>query len=297
MARPVIGVIGGSGVYDLPGLAAVRRERVATPFGEPSDAFVVGTLGAQELVFIPRHGSGHRLGPGEVNYRANLWGLKKLGATRVISLSAVGSLREEIAPGHLVLPDQFIDRTVARRRTFFDDGVVAHVGVANPVCPQLHAHVAAAAVGAGATVHSRGTYVCIEGPQFSTRAESEVYRAQGADVIGMTNLPEAKLAREAELCYATLALATDYDTWHPGHDAVNVEAVIAVLRQNVALAREVVRAAAASGEELAERTCACGHALDHAVITDPALIPAAARARLALLLGDRFPAPAPAAPC
>jgi 5'-methylthioadenosine phosphorylase len=291
LARALIGVIGGSGIYDLPGLSDVRRESLATPFGAPSDAFLSGRLGEQELVFISRHGAGHRLGPSEVNYRANLWGLKKLGATRVISLSAVGSMREEIAPGHLVLPDQFIDRTVSRKNTFFEDGVVAHVGVANPICPQLHAHLEAAALSAGATVHRKGTYLCIEGPQFSTRAESEMYRAFRADVIGMTNLPEAKLAREAELCYATLALATDYDTWHPGHEAVSVEAVIEVLRKNVSTAREVVRLAAIEGDRLAERTCTCSHALDHAVITAPALIPRAARERLALLLGNRFQAP------
>jgi 5'-methylthioadenosine phosphorylase len=291
LLRPVIGVIGGSGIYDLPDLSDVRRESLATPFGAPSDAFLSGRLGEQELVFISRHGAGHRLGPGEVNYRANLWGLKKLGATRVISLSAVGSMREEIAPGHLVLPDQFIDRTFARKSTFFEDGVVAHVGVANPVCPQLHAHLRSAALSTGATLHAKGTYLCIEGPQFSTRAESEVYRGLGADVIGMTNLPEAKLAREAELCYATLALATDYDTWHPGHESVSVEAVIEVLRKNVSAAREVVLAAAIAGDRLAQRTCACAHALDFAVVTAPALIPRAARERLALLLGDRFQAP------
>jgi 5'-methylthioadenosine phosphorylase len=291
LARPLIGVIGGSGIYDLPGLSDVLRESLATPFGAPSDAFLSGRLGQQELVFIARHGAGHRLGPSEVNYRANLWGLKKLGATRVISLSAVGSLREEIAPGHLVLPDQFIDRTFARKNTFFEDGVVAHVGMANPICPQLHAHLESAALATGATVHRKGTYLCIEGPQFSTRAESEMYRAFRADVIGMTNLPEARLAREAELCYATLALATDYDTWHPGHEAVSVETVIEVLRKNVSTARDVVRAAAMEGDQLAERTCTCAHALDHAVITAPALIPRAARDRLALLLGDRFQAP------
>lgn len=295
--RPVVGIIGGSGIYDLPGLAGVRTERVATPFGEPSDGFLRGRLGDQELVFIPRHGAGHRLNPGEVNYRANLWGLKKLGATRVISLSAVGSMREEIAPGHLVLPDQFIDRTAGRAHTFFDGGVVAHVGVADPVCPQLRAHLESAARAASATVHPRGTYLCIEGPQFSTRAESEVYRSWGADVIGMTNLPEAKLAREAELCYATLALATDYDTWHPGHETVNVEAVIEVLRRNVATAREVVRRAALAGDRLSERSCACGHALDHAVITDPSRIAPAARERVALLLGDRFRAPGAPSSC
>jgi 5'-methylthioadenosine phosphorylase len=288
VARPIIGIIGGSGIYDLPGLERVRRETVATPFGEPSDAFLLGSLGDQELIFVPRHGQGHRFTPSEVNYRANIWGLKRLGATRVISLSAVGSMREEIVPGHIVLADQFIDRTFARAKTFFGGGVVAHVSMASPVCPQLHAHLGAAALAAGATAHARGTYLCIEGPQFSMRAESELYRSWNVDVIGMTNMPEAKLAREAELCYATLAFATDYDTWHPGHEAVTVEAVVATLRRNVDTARDVLRAAALAADSLSERTCSCARALDHAVMTAPSHIPPAARERLSLLLGDRF---------
>jgi len=268
--RAVLGIVGGSGLYDLPGLSGVRREKVRTPFGDPSDAVVLGRLGEQEIAFIARHGAGHRFSPSEVPYRANLHALKQLGATRVVSVSAVGSMKEQIAPGHLVLPTQYIDRTVARPRTFFGDGIVAHV--------------------AGATAHSRGTYLCIEGPQFSTRAESELYRSWNVDVIGMTAMPEAKLAREAELCYATVALATDYDCWHPRHDAVTVAQVIETMHKNVALAREVIRNAVLGLGRLGERACACARALDSAVMTAPAQIPPAVRERLALLLGDRFKA-------
>jgi 5'-methylthioadenosine phosphorylase len=286
--RAVLGIIGGSGLYDLPGLSGARAEAVRTPFGDPSDPIVVGRLGEEEVAFVSRHGAGHRLSPSDVPYRANLHALKQLGATRVISVSAVGSMKEEIAPGHLVLPTQYVDRTVARPRTFFGDGVVAHVAFADPVCPQLHGHLNAACFAAGATVHAKGTYVCIEGPQFSTRAESELYRSWKADVIGMTALPEARLAREAELCYATVALATDYDCWHPAHDAVTIAHVIETMQSNVALAREVIRNAVLALGRIRERTCACGHALDAAVMTAPSRIPAAARERLALLLGDRF---------
>jgi 5'-methylthioadenosine phosphorylase len=286
----VLGIIGGSGLYDLPGLSGVRSETVRTPFGDPSDPLRIGRLGDQEIAFVSRHGAGHRFSPTEVPYRANLHALKQLGATRVISVSAVGSLKEEIAPGHLVLPTQYIDRTVARPRTYFGDGVVAHVAFANPVCPELHGHLEAACFAAGATVHAKGTYLCIEGPQFSTRAESELYRGWNAEVIGMTALPEARLAREAELCYATLALATDYDCWHPGHDAVTVAQVIETMRRNLAAAQEVIRNAALALGRIRERTCPCGHALDGAVMTAPARIPPAARERLALLLGGRYKA-------
>jgi 5'-methylthioadenosine phosphorylase len=286
----LLGIIGGSGLYDLPGLTGVRREKLTTPFGDPSDAVVVGRLGEQEIAFLPRHGTGHRLTPTEVNSRANLHALKQLGVTRVISVSAVGSMKEEIAPGHLVLPRQFIDRTVARPRSFFGEGIVAHVAFADPVCPQLHKHLEAACFAAGAKAHAGGTYLCIEGPQFSTRAESELYRSWKISVIGMTALPEAKLAREAELCYATLALATDYDTWHPGHDAVTVAEVVETMRKNLAQAREVIRNAALALGRLGDRSCACAHALDSAVMTAPAQIPPAARARVALLLGDRYKA-------
>jgi 5'-methylthioadenosine phosphorylase len=284
----VLGVIGGSGLYDLPGLTGVRREKIATPFGEPSDAILIGQLGDQEIAFVPRHGLGHRLTPTEVPYRANLHALKQLGVTRVISVSAVGSMKEEIQPGHMVLPTQFIDRTFARAKTFFGEGVVAHVAFAEPVCPELHQHMQGACFAAGAPVHAGGTYLCIEGPQFSTRAESELYRSWKIDVIGMTALPEAKLAREAELCYATLALATDYDCWHSSHESVTVAQVVATMQKNVVMAREVIRNAALALARLGERRCGCGHALDAAVMTAPGQIPPAARGRLELLLGDRF---------
>jgi len=284
----VLGVIGGSGLYDLPGLTGVRREEIATPFGEPSAAILIGQLGDQEIAFVPRHGLGHRLTPTEVPYRANLHALKQLGVTRVISVSAVGSMKEEIEPGHLVLPTQFIDRTFARAKTFFGEGVVAHVAFAEPVCPQLHQHMQGACFAAGAAVHAGGTYLCIEGPQFSTRAESELYRSWKIDVIGMTALPEAKLAREAELCYSTLALATDYDCWRDSHESVTVAQVVATMQKNVVTAREVIRNAALALGRLGERRCPCAHALDAAVMTAPGQIPPAARERLELLLGDRF---------
>jgi 5'-methylthioadenosine phosphorylase len=288
VAANILGIIGGSGLYDLPGLTGVRRESLETPFGKPSDDYVLGSLGEQELVFLPRHGVGHRLSPSEINYRANVHGMKQLGVTRLVSVSAVGSMREEIAPGHLVLPRQFIDRTVDRKRTFFGDGVVAHVAFADPVCPQLHDFLKAACFAAGASVHPGGTYLCIDGPQFSTRAESELYRSWKVDVIGMTGLPEAKLAREAELCFATIALATDYDCWHDSHESVTVAQVVETMHRNIAKAREVIRAAAIAMGRIAERKCGCGQALEHAVMTAPAQIPPAARERLSLLLGDRY---------
>ncbi|TMA27527.1 MAG: S-methyl-5'-thioadenosine phosphorylase [Deltaproteobacteria bacterium] len=263
----VLGIIGGSGLYDLPGLTGVRRQRMTTPFGDPSDEIVTGLLGEQEIAFVSRHGAGHRFSPTEVPYRANLHALKQLGVTRVISVSAVGSMKEEIAPGHMVLPAQYIDRTVARPRTFFDDGIVAHVAFADPVCPQLNEHMKGACFAAGATAHAGGTYLCID---------------------GMTALPEAKLAREAELCYATLALATDYDCWYAGHESVTVAQVIETMRRNVTMAREVIRNAALGLSRLRDGACNCAHALDSAVMTAPQQISKAARERLALLLGDRF---------
>jgi 5'-methylthioadenosine phosphorylase len=284
----VLGIIGGSGLYELPGLADIRRERVRTPFGDPSDELLLGRLGDQDLAFLPRHGKGHRLSPTEINSRANLWALKKLGATRVVSVSAVGSMREAIVPGHLVLPTQYIDRTFARPKSFFGDGVVAHVAFADPVCPVLHEHLLAACVAASVTAHPQGTYLCIEGPHFSTRAESLLYKSWGVDVIGMTALPEAKLAREAELCYATIALATDYDCWHGSHESVTVAQVVATMHKNVAAARQVLQNAAVGLFRLGPRDCGCAHALDSAVMTAPSQIPPAARDRLALLLGDRY---------
>jgi 5'-methylthioadenosine phosphorylase len=278
-----IGVIGGSGLYDMPGLAGVEHVRVTTPFGDPSDDFVCGTLAGTRLVFLPRHGRGHRLLPSEINFRANMFGMKQLGAEWVIGVASVGSLREEIAPGHLVVPDQLIDRTFQRPSTFFGNGIVAHVSFADPFCSVLGAALTEAARRVGAAVHPRGTYVCMEGPQFSTRAESFLYRQWGADVIGMTNLQEAKLAREAELCFATLALATDYDCWHERHADVVIGDVLRILQENVATAQRVVAETLAALP--AARTCACASALEHAIITDRARIPATVKQDLQLLIG------------
>ncbi|MBI5493546.1 MAG: S-methyl-5'-thioadenosine phosphorylase [Deltaproteobacteria bacterium] len=279
----VVGVIGGSGLYEMPGLADVRRVKVETPFGAPSDALVTGRLDSVPMVFLPRHGVGHRHTPTEVPYVANIWALKKLGVTRIISVSAVGSLREDIAPGHVVLVDQFMDRTRARRSTFFGGGIAGHVAFGDPVCGPLHDAALEAARTVGVTVHAHGTYVCMEGPQFSTRAESMLHRRDGADVVGMTNMPEAKLAREAEICYATLALATDYDCWHEHHDDVTVETVIAVLKANVAHAQQIIRETVRRLP--AERTCPCASAARNAVMTAPDLIPPRRREELELLFG------------
>lgn len=277
-----VAVIGGSGLYDLDGLTDVSEERVRTPFGDPSDAIVTGRLGAVRMLFLPRHGRGHLVNPSDINYRANLWALKSLGAQYCISISAVGSLREEIPPGDLVIIDQFIDRTLTRPRTFYERGLVAHVEMADPVCPVLAGFLYESAKAAGARVHKGGAYVCIEGPQFSTRAESFLFRSWGATVVGMTNLPEARLAREAELCYATVALSTDYDCWHQSEASVTVTNVLAVLQKNVAMAREVIRRTATAVP--VERRCACPHALDHAILSDRTRIPDEARARLAPLI-------------
>src|SRR5581483_614453 len=267
--------------------------RVRTPFGEPSDAYCVGRLAGQEVVFLPRHGRGHRLIPSELPFRANIYGMKALGVEWLISVSAVGSMRERIAPLDLVIPDQFYDHTRRRVSSFFEEGIVAHVSMAEPVCPDLAAALRAAAVEAGANVHGGGTYLCIEGPQFSTKAESRIYRGWGVDVIGMTNVPEVKLAREAELCYATLALVTDYDVWHETETAVSVEAVVENLVKNVATAKEVLRRAIPRVR--APRRCACPTLLRNAVITAPAAFPPGARRRLDLLIGKYFP-PAPSVP-
>ncbi len=280
-----IGVIGGSGLYGMDELAVHEQRRVETPFGEPSDAYVLGEIDGRGVAFLARHGRGHRLMPSELNFRANLYGFKTLGVEHLISISAVGSMKEEVAPTHVVVPDQFFDRTRHRPDTFFGDGLVAHVSLADPVCPRLAAHMAAAAEEVGATVHRGGTYLCMEGPQFSTRAESNVYRQWGVDVIGMTNLQEAKLAREAEICYATLAMVTDYDCWHEEEEDVSVEALLGVLRQNAAMGQQVVRrtvALLAGGERLG---CPCPRALATALITDPSQIPAATLKRLAPIVG------------
>jgi 5'-methylthioadenosine phosphorylase len=282
-----IGIIGGSGLYELEGIRDVRWRRIRTPFGDPSDEYCTGRFEGRDVIFLARHGRGHRLMPSELNYRANIWGLKSLGAEWVVSVSAVGSMREHIHPLDLVVPDQFFDATRRRVSSFFGDGIVAHVGMADPVCAELAAALAGAAGQTGASVHRGGTYLCIEGPQFSTKAESEIYRHWGVDVIGMTNMPEAKLAREAELCYATLALVTDYDVWHETHESVSVETVIQNLLKNVATAKEVLRRLIPALAPA--RACACAAALANAVITSPAAFPLATRRRLDLLLGRYFP--------
>ena len=283
--RQRIGVIGGSGLYQMEGLTDIREERVQTPFGDPSDVYVIGKLGDTELVFLPRHGRGHRLNPSEVPYRANIWGMKKLGVGWIVSISAVGSLREDIAPGHMVIIDQFIDRTKSQRAvTFYEQGIVAHIAFGDPVCGALRGYLVKAAQDAGAVTHDGGVYVCMEGPQFSTRAESNLYRSWGAHVIGMTNLTEAKLAREAEISYATVAMSTDYDCWHEGHDDVTVEAVVAVIKANVARAKAII-AGVAPLIAAHEGPPPMSQAMKGAIMTAPHLIPAERRAALDLIIG------------
>ena len=285
MHEAEIGIIGGSGLYNMPGLNDTRELRVETPFGEPSDPYVIGTLEGRKVAFLARHGRGHRISPSELNFRANIYGLKQLGVERILSVSAVGSLKEEHKPTDFVIPDQFIDRTRTRVSTFFGNGVVGHVAFADPTCEEV-AQAFTTACGRAKVVGKKGgTYICIEGPQFSTKAESHLYRSWGCDIIGMTAIQEAKLAREAEICYASLAMVTDYDCWHPGHDAVTVEQVVAVLNQNASNACNVVRHAVAALP--AGRSCKCGEALKYAIMTDPAKIPAEARQRLSLLL-DKY---------
>ena len=281
-----IAVIGGSGLYDMDGLKRVRSVRVNTPFGKPSDAIVLGELAGKRLAFLSRHGKGHRIRPSAINYRANVYALKSLGVERIISVSAVGSMREQIKPGHLVLPDQFIDRTRLREGTFFDQGLVAHVAMADPICSDLSSALYQSAKRQKASVHVGGTYVCIEGPQFSTKAESNLYRSWGVDVIGMTNMPEAKLAREAEMCYATIALATDYDCWHESEESVTVEAILRIMRHNVLLAKQVIRDVLE--QPLAPRSCGCASALANAIVTPPEAISTAVRKRYKLLLTGMF---------
>ncbi len=279
----ILGVIGGSGLYEMEGLKNVRKVAVRTPFGDPSDALTVGELEGRTLAFLPRHGRGHRIAPSQINFRANIYAMKKIGADAVLSISAVGSMKAGIRPGDIVVVDQFFDHTKFRANTFFSDGVAGHISFADPVCPVLSAVAASSARKVVRRVHRGGTYLCMEGPAFSTRAESNIYRKWGVDVIGMTNMPEAKLAREAELCYATLALATDYDCWHESEDDVSVEAILTILRRNVEnskrIVREVVRRLPLSGD------CRCGEAMKFGVITDRKKIPAAARKRLSLLIG------------
>ena len=288
MRRARLGVIGGSGLYAMPGLTAVEQVEVSTPFGAPSDALTVGDLDGLSVAFLPRHGRGHRLSPSEVPSRANIYALKSLGVERVISVSAVGSLREDIAPLHLVIPDQLVDRTKARPSTFFEGGVVAHVGFAEPFCPDMSARLADAMTTLGdITFHRGGSYVCIEGPQFSTKAESRIYRQWGCDIVGMTALPEAKLAREAQLCYATIACVTDYDVWHESEGPVSVELVVANLTRNVANAQRIIRQVAQSLVAASDDPqCGCGAALADALMTDPTHLTPELRARFALLLGE-----------
>lgn len=284
MDQMTIGVIGGSGLYEIEGLTEIEEVRLETPFGEPSDVYITGVLEGTKMVFLPRHGRGHRLLPSEVPYRANIYGMKKLGVQRIISVSAVGSMKEEIVPGHIVIPDQFFDRTQGKRAsTFFGQGITGHVQFADPVCPELSRVLFEAGQRAGATVHQGGTYICIEGPNFSTRAESMIYRAWGVDIIGMTNIPEARLAREAEICYGTVALATDYDCWHDGHDDVTVAAVLAIIKQNVSVARDIIKEAVSS--LAAAPGCECGESLKFAIMTDRSMIPEQTRKDLEPILG------------
>lgn len=284
-ASRTVGVLGGSGLYEIEGLADVRQVELATPFGAPSDAYVTGELDGVRMVFLPRHGKGHRISPSEINFRANIWGMKQLGVSRIVSVSAVGSMREDIEPGHFVLVDQFIDRTRHRPDTFFGDGIVAHVSFADPVCEPLRLILLEQARELGIKAHDGGTYLNMEGPQFSTRAESRLYRQWGVDVIGMTNLQEAKLALEAEIAYATIAMSTDYDCWHEEHDDVSVEAVLATMRSNVERAKALIVGAARAVSELGE--VPADNALRGAIMTDPARIPPQTRERVGLFV-DRY---------
>ena len=286
MTRPSIGIIGGSGLYHMPGFEAQQEVPVTTPWGGPSDAYVVGRLAGRDVAFLARHGRGHRISPSELNFRANIYGFKSLGVERIISLSAVGSLQEQHRPQDFVLPDQFFDRTRGRVSTFFGDGLVAHISFADPICPQLAGVVADACTSVGVNTKRGGTYLCMEGPAFSTKAESNVYRSWGMDVIGMTNLQEAKLAREAEICYVTVAMVTDYDCWHPHHDAVTVNDIIGNLVKNAQNACAVVAAAVAAMPT--GRTCKCGSALAHAILTDKATVPATTRQKLGILVDKYF---------
>jgi 5'-methylthioadenosine phosphorylase len=290
LAQAEIGIIGGSGLYSMKGLADVHEVQIETPFGSPSDPYVLGTFAGRKVAFLARHGRGHRVLPSELNFRANIHGFKQLGVERILSLSAVGSLKEELKPTDFVIPDQFYDRTKQRVSTFFGEGLVAHIAFGDPICPELAAIVAKAGASAGVTTKSGGTYVCMEGPQFSTKAESNAYREQGFDLVGMTNLQEAKLAREAEICYVTIAMVTDYDCWHPDHDNVTVEQIVGVLTRNAENAAEVVRQAVAALP--AKRSCKCGQALAMAIMTAPDAIPLATRAKLDLLVGKYLSAKA-----
>ena len=282
-AKATIGIIGGSGLYQMSGLSDVREIRVKTPFGNPSDAIAVGTLEGKRVAFLARHGHGHRILPGEINYRANIYAMKELGVERIISVSAVGSLQEELKPGEFVVPDQFVDRTKLRVSTFFGGGLVAHVTFDKPTCGQMSGVLSDASVHSGVNVHRRGTYVCIEGPQFSTLAEAHVHRQLRFEIIGMTNVTEAKLAREAEICYGSLAMVTDYDCWHPEHDSVTSAQIIETLVKNAENAQRVLREAVRTMP--GERTCKCGAALKHAFVTDMKIVPPATKKRLKAIIG------------
>ncbi len=284
MTENRIGIIGGSGLYDMAELEVTDEVTVDTPFGDPSDTFKVGLLENREVVFLPRHGEGHRLLPGELPFRANIWGLKQLGVDCIISVSAVGSMRPDISPREVVVPDQFIDRTHNRQDTFFGDGLVAHIAFSDPVCPALQSTLVDSTKEAGGAVHTDGTYLCIEGPAFSTRAESHLYRSWDVDVIGMTNYQEAKLAREAEMCYATMACVTDYDCWNEAEEAVTVDMLIKNLKHNAALAQDSLRLAVA--ELPHDRDCDCQSALENAIITDPDMIPEETKQKLEIITGD-----------
>ena len=283
MAERIIGIIGGSGLYEMEGLEDVKEVRLETPFGSPSDAYITGRFGDAQLVFLPRHGRGHRIPPTDINYRANIYGMKKLGVEWIISVSAVGSMKEEIKPGDVVIVDQFFDRTTKRASTFFSSGIVGHVEFAEPVCGGLATVLYDAAQKAGATVHRGGTYICIEGPQFSTKAESLIYRSWGVDVIGMTNIPEAKLAREAEICYSTVALSTDYDCWHETEESVSVDMILATLKKNVSLAKEIIKNAIPTITH--PRDCKCARALEYAIVTAKEAIPEELKNDLAPIIG------------
>jgi 5'-methylthioadenosine phosphorylase len=282
-AGPTIGIIGGSGLYSMNGLTEIKEVKVKTPFGEPSDAIVIGTLEGKRVAFLARHGRGHRILPSEINFRANVYAMKMLGVERIISVSAVGSLREELRPGEFLVPDQFVDRTKLRVSTFFGGGLVAHVGFDKPTCGQVSSVLSDSSVHCGVKVHRKGTYVCIEGPQFSTLAEAHLHQQLNFDVIGMTNVTEAKLAREAEICYATIAMITDYDCWHPQHESVTASQIIATLMQNADNAQRVLRQAV--NEMPAERRCKCGAALKHALVTDLKLVPKATKKKLDAIIG------------
>ena len=283
MGQAEIGIIGGSGLYSMPGLTDIHEEAVETPYGKPSDNIILGILEGRKVAFLARHGRGHRILPSELNFRANIYAMKQLGVECIISVSAVGSLKEEHKPTDFVMPDQFIDRTYLRTSTFFGDGVVGHVAFGDPVCSAVTQAAVEACAATGVVGKRGGIYVCIEGPQFSTKAESNLYRGWGADIVGMTNLQEAKLAREAEICYATVAMVTDYDCWHPDHDSVTVDQIVAVLHQNAENAAKVVRATVAALP--LQRTCACASAAQYAILTQRDAIPAAAKERLKLLFG------------